>query len=77
MSALFLMALILLTALPLGAMEEWRRVFWLLDSPEDQAITPEEIGPSGCGLMGWAIGLAVVGVAILYVMVIVMGVDTL
>ena len=56
--------LVLLSLGPLSSIEQWRRVFWLLESPEDQAITPEEIGPPGCwlGLWGWGVSFAALGI---------------
>jgi hypothetical protein len=75
MAALFLLALVLVALGPASSVEECRRAWRLTESVEDQAITPEEIGPSGCGCWGW--GLAAIGLGILYLMIIVMEVDTL
>ena len=68
--ALILFALVLLAMGPLSSVESVRRVSWQLSPEDEQAITPAEIGPSGCGCWLWGWGLAAVGVVIIGALVV-------
>lgn len=65
MIVIIAVCLLLLALGPLSSVESCRRVSWLLSPEDEQAITPAEIGPSGCGCWLWGWGATAVGLALL------------